>query len=178
MKNNNLFSLDLEASGLSPTKNSILSIGAIHIETGNEFYVECRNYPDREVDDFALKVNGFTLEQANDITKPFPHEVYVALVTWCLTHTYKPMLIGENLPSFDVQFLKYTQELTVFPWVFGHRYLDLHSISFAHFGRSVKMDEALVLLGLPPEPRPHNALTGAKVTRDVFKKLMGDLWMK
>lgn len=172
MNNNNLFALDIETGGLSPTKNSILSIGAVHIDSGDEFYVECRNQGGREIDDFALKVNGFTIQEITDKTKVTSPVAYAILTHWILRYTQKPMLIGENLPSFDVQFLIDAQKHGSSPWIFGHRHLDLHSLSFATFGRSVKMDEALVLLGLPPEPRPHNALTGARVTRDVFKKLM------
>lgn len=173
MKNNDLFALDIETGGVDPVKNSILSIGAVHIDTGDEIYIECRNYDDRIIDDFALKVNGFTLEQATHKSKPLPHVAYSTLVFWTLKYTKKPMLIGENLPSFDVQFLRDAQRLSVSPWIFGHRHIDLHSLSFGKFGRSVKMDETLKLLGLPEEPRPHNALTGARVTRDAFKKIMG-----
>lgn len=166
-----MIALDIETGGLDPEKNSILSIGAVHIESGDEFYVVCRNYPDRSVDDFALKVNGFTLAEANDETKVLPHVAYSILVDWALKHGDKHLLVGENLPSFDVQFLKNAQKLSVSPWIFGYRFLDLHSLTYSKFRKSVKMDEALILLGLPPEPKPHNALTGAKVTRDIYKKL-------
>lgn len=167
-----MIALDIETGGIDPQKNSILSIGAVHIESGDEFYIECRNYPDREVDEFALKVNGFTLEQVNDETKVLPHIAYNALVAWALKHGDKHMLVGENLPSFDVQFLLDAQKMSSSPWIFGYRHIDLHSVSYAKFGTSVKMDKTLELLGLPPEPKPHNALTGARVTRDAIKKLL------
>lgn len=171
----NLLALDIETGGLSPIENSILSIGAVDIDSGEEFYMECRNYPDRKVDEFALKVNGFTMEQANDEAKVLPHVAYSILVDWCLKVNPKPLLVGENLPSFDVQFLKNAQELSISPWIFGHRFIDLHSLSYAAFGRSVKMDETMRLLGLPEEIKPHNALNGARATRDAVLGLLEKL---
>lgn len=175
MENAHIISLDLETSGLSPTKNSILSIGAVDIDSGDEFYVECRNYPSRDIDEFALKVNGFTIAQANDSTKILPHEAYEQLIFWTLKGGYERLLCGENLPSFDVSFLKDAQSLSKQPWIFGHRYIDLHTLSYAVFGRSVKIDETLVLLGLPAEVKPHNALNGARATRDAFLGLRNQL---
>ena len=167
-----MISLDLETGGLSPLKNSILSIGAIDIDTGEEFYVECRNQIGRTLDEFALKVNGFTEEQANDPNKVLPHYAYEMLVDWVESKGLGKLLVGENLPSFDVPFLKDAQKNSNKSWIFGHRFLDLHSLSYAKFGRSVKMDETMRLLGLPEEVKPHNALNGARATRDAVVKLL------
>jgi len=164
----NLLALDVETGGLSPEKNSILSIGAVDIDSGEEFYIECRNYPSRDIDDFALKVNGFTQAQASDNSKVLPHVAYEALIFWVLKNNCAKMLCGENLPSFDVPFLKNAQSLGKQPWIFGHRYVDLHSVSYATWNRSVKMDETMRLLGLPEEIKPHNALNGARATRDAL----------
>lgn len=167
-----LLSLDVETGGLDPQKNSILSIGAVDIDTGEEFYVECRNQIGRTLDEFALKVNGFTEEQANDPNKVLPYYAYEMLVNWAEEKKSGRLLVGENLPSFDVQFLKDAQKNSAKAWIWGHRFVDLHSVSYVKFGRSVKMDECLKLLGLPEEIKPHNALTGARVTRDAIKGLL------
>jgi len=164
--------LDLETGGLSPLNSSILSIGAIDFDSNLEFYVECRNYPNRVINPHALKVNGFTNEQANDVSKIFPNEAYEKLVAWVNEHKLDPLLAGQNIGSFDVPFLKDAQSATMVDWIFGYHYVDLFSIAYAKFGKKLKMDEILAACGLPAEEKPHNALTGAKCTKMLLKKLL------
>lgn len=176
---NNFIVLDLETSGLSPVRHSMLSLGAVDFATGKEFYGECRAYVNREVCRGALEVNGFTLDQIEDKKKPLPHELYLQFVEWVRQNQLEKTLAGHNIGSFDVGFLKQIHESykEYYPaefgeWPFGHRFIDLHSVFFAKYGRSLKMDEILQTLGLPSEPKPHNALTGAKCERDAFKILL------
>lgn len=37
---------------------------------------------------------------------------------------------------------------------------------------NIKLDYILTLVGLPEEPKPHNALTGAKVEAEAFSRLL------
>lgn len=170
----NLLALDIETGGLDAQKNSILSLGAVDIDTGEEFYIECRNQIGRTLDEFALKVNGFTEEQANDPNKVLPHYAYEMLVNWVEEKGLGKLLVGENLPSFDVQFLKDAQKNSAKAWIFGHRYLDLGSVAYLKFKKRIKMDEISVALGLGVESQPHNALTGARLTRDIIVKLINE----
>lgn len=165
--------VDIETTGVDPLKNSIVSIGAVDFEKGDEFYIECCAIPDREIDEYALKINGFTKEQCLDTSKPSAEEAYKKFLWWT-TDDRLVMLAGQQVGSFDAKFLQHMHERCgLGKWPFGHRTLDLHSVAYAKFGESLSLDGILQKLGLPPEPKPHNALTGARVEYAAFKKLLG-----
>jgi DNA polymerase III epsilon subunit-like protein len=164
--------LDIETTGLDPVKHSMVSLGAVDYDTGEEFYTENYLPFGKEVDDFALKVNGFTREQLNDTTKLRIYEAYAKFLEWA---TKRDCLIGgQQVGSFDLPFLKHLHSLGDWgvKWPFGHRSVDLHSVAFAKLGKSLSLDGILIELGLEPEPKPHNALVGARLERDAFKKLL------
>jgi len=163
--------LDIETTGLSPDKHCMVSLGAVDNITGDEFYQECRIYPESEVDDFALGVNGFTREQITDSTKPWPHEVLAAFIEWSVGR--EPLLGGQQVGSFDILFLKALMPRIAAKWPFTHRSVDLHSIAYAQLGKSLSLDGILMAVGLQAEVKPHNALTGARLERDAFKRLLG-----
>jgi hypothetical protein len=64
--------VDIETTGIDPIKNSMVSIGAVDYNTGEEFYRECRVFDGTEIDPYALKINGLTVEQCNDKSKEIP----------------------------------------------------------------------------------------------------------
>ena len=169
---NNMIVVDVETTGTNPTKHSILSIGAVDFEGGREFYEECRIIPDREIDDVALSINGFTREQCTDPSKQTAEEAYKKFLWWA-TGSRLMMLAGQQVGSFDIKFLQVIHELCgLGKWPFGHRSLDLHSVAYAHFRKSLSLDEILVALNIEPEPKPHNALTGARKEAGAFRKLL------
>lgn len=161
--------LDIETGGLNPLINPILSIGAVDYTTGDEFYAECRANLDQQVDDAALAVNGFTREQAFDQSKQSQTDAVKAFLAWAEGHPTK-LLAGQQVGSFDILFVKHLCS----KWPFAHRSVDLHSVAFARFGQSLSLDGILKACGLSAEPKPHNALTGARLERDAFKFLLND----
>lgn len=164
--------VDIETTGISPTKNSIVSIGAVDFEKGDEFYVECRAIQDREIDEYALNINGFTREQCLDKSKKSPEDAYKSFLWWA-TDNRDVMLAGQQIGSFDALFLQHMHERCGFAkWPFGHRTVDLHSVAYGKFKKSMGLDDILKELGLAPEPKPHNALNGARLERDAFKLLL------
>jgi len=170
-----MIALDIETTGLSEINHGMISLGAIEIETGQTFYGECRIDDNDQISDKALSINGFTPEQVRDTSKIEAHELYLKFLKWA--EKYKdPILIGQNLPSFDVRFLKYYHFDVLnneHKWIFGHRYIDLHTYVFAKTGKSQSHDETLEMLGMEPEDRPHNALNGAMAVVDIFSSLGG-----
>ncbi len=169
--------LDIETTGISPTKNCMLSLGAVDYDTGDEFYGECRIYPDREITDMALSINGFTREQCVDETKCLPDALYVSFLQWAVIDTKRdPILAGQQVGSFDIPFIKAIADASntsIAPkWPFGFRSVDLHSVVYAKLGKSLSLDGILEAVGLFKEPKPHNALTGARLERDAFKRLL------
>lgn len=164
--------VDIETTGIDPLKNSIVSIGAVDFETADEFYIECQAIPDREIDEYALKINGFTKEQCFDPRKPTAEEAYKKFLRWT-SDNRNVILGGQQIGSFDARFLIHMHErcnLGKFP--FGHRSVDLHSVAYAKFGLSLSLDAILQKLGLAPEARPHNALNGARAEYAAFKQLL------
>ncbi len=175
--------LDIETGGLDPNKHALLSIGAVDYETGEEFYGECRAYKDYPgfaddlIDDFALGVNGFTREQCHDVTKQWPHSLYMQFLYWAAIQKKRDLfLAGQQVGAFDIPFLKKVasdaRHGIVPVWPFGYRSVDLHSVAFAKLGKSLSLDGILQAVGLEPEPKPHNALTGARLEREAFKRLL------
>jgi len=163
--------VDVETCGLDPQRNSIVSIGAVDLDSGDEFYVENRIGPDVVVSPEALAINGFTEEQIRDPNKPDAGRAAEAFYRWA--RNYEPLLGGQQVGSFDVPFLKAAAYPLALPWPFGFRSVDLHSIAYAHFGESLNLDHILTKLGLAPEPKPHNALTGAKLEAAALRLLLG-----
>ena len=123
--------IDIETTGLDPIACSILSIGAVDFENGDEFYVECQMYPNSLIEDAALKINGFNQEQLCDPTKVTVRELYLMFVDWAKNR--KMPLAGQQVGSFDIKFLQAIAKKENFSWTFTHRSVDLHSVAYAKF---------------------------------------------
>lgn len=170
--------IDIETTGLDPLKHCMVSLGAVDYDTGDEFYGECRVYPGRTIDPFALGVNGFTEARClGQPTDQLPHSLYMDFLRWAVIDTKRePLLAGQQVGSFDIRFLRAIADdpdQGIIPtWPFGHRSVDLHSVAYAKLRKSLSLDGILQALGLAPEPKPHNALTGARLERDAFKLLL------
>lgn len=175
--------VDVETTGLDPAWHSIVSIGAVDFaDPTRQFYRECRVWEGAQISPEALAVNGFTVEQVTDPARSSLQEVMAEFIVFC-EKAENRTLAGEN-PSFDRDFLRAAAERSNLSWQSGHRVLDLHSFSWLHMvkagrvppvknGRTaLSADETHMYCGLPPEPKPHNGLTGAKMEAESFSRLM------
>lgn len=164
--------VDIESTGVDPNQHCILSIGAVDMETGLTFYGECCIYTDSEVSPRALEVNGFKAEDIQPGKKQWPHELYASFLSWCIAlphYTGKLLLAGHNPGHMDMLFLEKLHEklsqaccYAALAWPFGYRSVDLHTLAFAVFGESLSHEDICKRLHFAPEPKPHNALLGAK----------------
>ncbi|MCL5106879.1 MAG: 3'-5' exonuclease [Candidatus Parvarchaeota archaeon] len=175
--------IDVETSGTSPYKHSILSIGAIDFSNPERrFYQECRIEKDKEYTEEALNVNGFKKEALNDPKKKSLENVLNEFIEWI-----KPIedkTIGGHNVNFDAGFLNYSFKKYEIPFSFGHRVIDTHSLVYASIlsrGLSIPLkdektdinsDYVFGYAGLPPEPKPHNALNGAKMEAESLSRLI------
>jgi DNA polymerase III epsilon subunit-like protein len=172
---------DSETTGLSPTRNGIVALGAIDPETGDTFYEECRIDDDTEINPYALQVNGFTEAQVRDPNKETQAELIQHFEAWCKAHN-ATVLSGYNV-NFDIRFLKGAARKNGIAWGLPIKYADVEQIYMKEIFtnpdfddeinkyllrtgedrnvKGVKMDHALESLDIGKEPRPHNALTGA-----------------
>jgi DNA polymerase III epsilon subunit-like protein len=95
----------------------------------------------------------------------------------------KEKTIAGHNPSFDRDFLQATAYRYHLNWPMAHRTIDLHTVCYfdmikkgvepptLHGHSSLNSDSIYRYLGMPDEPKPHNALTGAKMEAEAFSRL-------
>ena len=176
--------VDVEASGVEAKRHSIVSIGALDFANpSNRFYEECRIWDGAHVMDEALAVNGFTKDQITDTSKQSEADAVHAFLRWSESIDERT-LAGQNV-SFDRDFLKAAAERAGHTdWQFAYRTIDTHTLCYMHMiQRGIKppvahkrsaldLDAVLNYTGIPAEPSPHNALTGALSHAEVISRLL------
>ena len=175
--------LDVEGSGLDARVHSILSIGAIDLENPtNQFYDECRVWEGADIQDEALAINGFSREEVLDQSRKSEAELIEAFVAWATDRPQNRMLAAQN-PSYDLEFVQAACERAGIQCPFGKRTIDVHSLVWMHMvahnavpptdkhRSAINLDYALRYCGIPEEPRPHNALTGALCHAEVISRI-------
>ena len=178
--------IDVEASGTESHKHSIVSVGALELENPtNRFYKECRVWDGAHIMDEALAVNGFTHEQITDPKKQTESDLVHAFLHWA-DGVQDRTFAAQNV-SFDRDFMKAAAERAGHTaWPFSYRTLDIHSIAYTHMimhglkppidkekrHSALDLDQVLTYCGIPMEPMPHNALTGALSHAEVISRLL------
>lgn len=136
--------------------------------------------------DGALEVNGFTEAQITDSKKQTEAEVTQKFIEWS-QHMADRTLTGQNV-SFDRDFLRAAAQRAKLSWDFAYRTIDTHSLCWMHIIKrgnkppvdaqhkrsSLDLDAVLQYCGIPDEPHPHNALTGALCHAEVTSRLLFD----
>lgn len=179
--------VDVETSGLSPKDCSILSIGALDSENpDNRFYGECKLWEGAHVTEEALEINGFTKNEIEDQSKKSEGELVTELLEWS-QHLKNRTITGQN-PSFDRDFLQAAALRAGLSWDLAHRTIDTHTLAYMHMIKrgleepidlqhrrsNLDLDAILNYCGIPEEPTPHNALTGALSHAEVMSRLLFD----
>ncbi len=175
--------LDVEASGLNPKADSIVSIGALDSENQkNRFYGECRVWDGAHLHEEALAINGFTKESLIDPTKQSEGQLVASFVEWALAIDTDRTLAAQNV-SFDFSFIEAACTRAEIHFPFAKRTLDVHSLVWMHMvshghtpplmhnHSAISLDAALAYCGLPGEVKPHNALTGALAHAEVVSRV-------
>lgn len=179
--------VDVEASGTEYTAHSIVSIGALDFdEPTRQFYEECRIWDGAHIMDEALEVCGFTEAEVTDPMKKSEAEVVTAFLAWAQDASDRTLL-GQNV-SFDRDFIKAAAGRAGIDWPLAHRTIDTHTLAWMHIIKSggappidpehrrsaLNLDAILNYCGIPEEPIPHNALTGALSHAEVASRLLYD----
>ncbi len=178
--------IDIEGTGTEAHKHSIVSVGALDLANpDNRFYEECHVWDGAHVMDEALKVNGFTRDQVMDKSKPSEADLVHSFILWSET-VEERTFAGQN-PSYDRDFMKYaTERAGHTAWPFAHRTIDTHTLCWMHMinrgmlppvdpthkRSALNLDAVLNYCGIPEEPSPHNALTGALSHAEVISRLL------
>lgn len=179
--------VDGEFSGLNFEKHSIVSWGALDLENpDNQFYTECRVWDGAHIDPDGLAVNGFTEAEVTDQNKMSEAELVRNFNDWSKDIKDRT-LAGQNV-SADRDMLKAATYRAGFDWNFAYRSIDVHTLCWMHMIKSglippidvehqrsaLNLDAVLNYCGIPDEPEPHNALTGAKCHAEVISRLLYD----
>jgi len=178
--------LDIEASGLDYKESSIVSIGALDLDNPeNRFYAECKVWDGAHISDEALEVNGFTKEELLDENKMSEAELIRNFLDWSKQITTDRTLAGQNV-SFDRDYVQAACKRAGVEYPFAHRTIDTHTLGWMHHiinglvppvdaehkRSSLNLDALLNYCGIPDEPEPHNALTGALSHAECISRLL------
>lgn len=180
-----MIAIDVEASGTDCEKHSIVSIGAIDFANQTrQFYDECRIWDGAHIMEDALAVNGFTEAEITSADKKSEAELVGALLTW-VYETDDYTLAGQNV-SFDRDFIKAAARRAGRDCDLAYRSIDTHTLCYMHMTKrglripitkhhsALDLDAILRYCGIPDEPWPHNALTGAASHAEVVSRLLYD----
>ncbi len=177
--------LDIEASGTEYHKHSIVSIGAIDFNNPERrFYAECRIWDGAHIMEGALAVNGFTEAQITDPNKKTEAEIVTEFLEW--TQELGDRTITGQNPSFDRDMVRAAANRAGLAWDLAYRTIDTHSLCWMHMinrglippidpqhrRSALDLDAILNYCGIPEEPQPHNALTGALSHGEVTSRLL------
>lgn len=177
--------LDVEGSGLDPEKHSILSIGALDLDDPtNQFYEECQVWDGAEINDDALAINGFSRDEviSQGSHKQTEGELIASFVAWATDRPKDTTLAAQNV-TFDRLFVEAACRRAGIECPFAHRTIDVHTLVWAHMAArgiepplknrrsDIDLGYALRYVGLPEEPKPHNALTGALCHAEVISRI-------
>ncbi len=167
-----MIAIDIEATGTNYEKHSILSLGALDFyNPENRIYLECRVWEGAHIDPDAIKVCGFSEEEATDDTKQTEAQLIAQFLTWA-DGVDDQTFLGQNV-SFDRDYVKVACERAGYNYPFAYRTIDTHSLAYMHHiihGKEIpikkrhtalNIESIATYLGMPEEPEPHNALTGA-----------------
>ncbi len=175
--------VDVEASGVEYHKHSIVSLGALDFDNpSHRLYLECRIWDGAHIMEDALRVNGFTEAEITDSSKESEGDLIKQFLTW-IEPINDRTLAGQNV-SFDRDFLKAAAERVHQNWPLAYRTIDTHTLAYMHMiqrGLSIPLvhnrsaldlDAILNYVGIPNEPEPHNAMTGALSHAEVISRLL------
>ena len=190
--------LDIETSGGNPIEHGIWQIGAIDLDTMEEFSDESRIDEGDRVIEESLIIIGKTEEELRDKTKQSQKELLEKFFKWFETRKMKTLLC--HLPEFDQGFLRHKARKYFDKdpfWPDSHRPFDLHTIAQVKFfeinskfltkednNSDMGLKNILKLCGIEDTRRsvregeisikgkPHNALEDAKLTGECFSRLI------
>jgi DNA polymerase III epsilon subunit-like protein len=175
--------LDIETTGTDPRLHSIVEVGAIDFDSPENFFNErCQIWEGAEIDVKALEINGLTLNDIKDQTIHTQRNLITRFMIW--TDQIKDKTIAGQNVDFDIDFLNESSARCGLNFKLGKRKVDQHSVVYAHLlKRNIKpqlkdgfsdlnSDFIMKYVGIPPEPKPHRAINGARYEAEALSRLI------
>jgi DNA polymerase-3 subunit epsilon len=177
--------LDLETTGLNPNENAIIELSGIlevNKEPQESFSIYMKPDSDQVVDNEALKAIGIDEDTINSYpTQQTGYSRFISFLEKYINpydKTDKLFLVGYNIHSFDVPFLRTffnRNNNKYFGSYFHHPSIDV-MLLVSYFSMSqrsnlpnFKLSTIAKSLGIEvDEERLHMALYDVKITRDIF----------
>lgn len=177
-----MISIDGEMTGLNLEKCALISLGIVDLEKPERrLYVEMRPFEGAELQEEGLAVNGFTKESLEKI--PLSQKEGLEIIKKFLDESSERNVLGQNVAA-DIVFLNNAFLREGIDCKIPYRALDLHSMICAKLllnkekiptedrKSTLNLDSLLNMAGIPDEPTPHNALTGALSAAEVYFRLI------
>ncbi len=177
-----MISIDCEMTGLDIENCAVVSVGAIDLQNPEKrIYIEMRPFDGAKLDPEALLINGYTEDVLKDLK--LSQEEGLTLLKNFLDEASDRNVVGQNV-STDVYFLNRAFLRAGIDCKIPYRVLDLHSMVCAKLllnkesipmeerKSTLNLDSLLVMAGIPEEPKPHIALTGALSAAEVYFRLI------
>ena len=184
--------VDLEMSGMNYEKCGIVEVGAIDLDSGEEFFQESRLDEGDEVIDQpdlskgVLEVLGKTEEELRDKNKKDQKEVLKTFFDWCKQVKTKNFVCMH--PHADVAFLEHKARKYGLEFPFkSYKVFDLHSVAQVVYlnlnknfligeykgeiASGMGLKDILKFVGIDTAV-PHNALGDAKLEAECFSRLV------
>lgn len=176
--------VDIETTGLDPKKHGIIDIAAMDFNNPKNFFsMQCKLKEGKEIDSYALKINGYTEQDIRNENLPTTKEVIEKFLEWA-SQIEDITIAGQNV-DFDIDFLKENCKEENIKWVLGHRKVDQHSIAYVlatKLGMKIPLndkrssnfnsDVIMEFVGIPPEVRPHKAINGVTWEAEAFSRMI------
>jgi DNA polymerase III epsilon subunit-like protein len=184
--------IDLETSGLDPQDCAILEVGAVLLRRdpgpAPEYHDHVALRPGARWEDAAEEVHGIPRAEAESPARRTEGRMLDDLLDWiealrtAREGTPRVVFAGMNVGGFDLAFLRHAAarcgEEKRWAKSVCHRTIDLHSLAAAHALRQglpcdrLHTDAVYEMLGMEPEPRPHRAITGARMEAEALRRII------
>ena len=167
-------SVDIEASGPSPSRHSILSIGACLVhDPSRAFYVELRPWS-READPAAMRMHGLSLDELAARGEE-PAEALRRFEDWLSAEVdgRTPVFVGHNA-AFDWMFVADAFHRYLGHNPFGHAPLDSKSFFAGLTGEpwtATGLEHIAARFG-ETATLPHHALEDARIQARLFATML------